>query len=117
VSSMSGHDEIPEDVAYAEFTFNGVVHRVPVTPEQARRWLEGRRPSAWGAVSRSWTRTVGRSSITGCRPRAPRPSTTGTLGPPSSEPEPSRWAFSLKVAQSVDWRQRSARCAALPSGT
>jgi hypothetical protein len=38
---MSEHDEIPEDVAYAEFTFKGVVHRVLVTPEEARRWIEG----------------------------------------------------------------------------
>jgi hypothetical protein len=45
---MSEHDEIPEDVAYAEFTFSdGVVHRVPVTPEQARRWLEGKKPIAY----------------------------------------------------------------------
>ena len=37
---MDEHDEIPEDVAYLEATFNGVVHRVPVTPEQAPRWIE-----------------------------------------------------------------------------
>ena len=39
---MSEHDEIPEDVAYLEATFNGVTHRVPVTPEEARRWLKGK---------------------------------------------------------------------------
>ena len=45
---MSEHDEIPEDVAYVEMTVSdGVVHRVPVTPEQARRWLEGKKPIAY----------------------------------------------------------------------
>ncbi len=39
---MSEH-EIPEEVRYVEFTFDGVVHRIPVTPEQARRWLEGQK--------------------------------------------------------------------------
>lgn len=46
-------DEIPDDVVYLEVMFKGpghpsdpdeptrVVHRIPVTPEQARRWLEG----------------------------------------------------------------------------
>jgi hypothetical protein len=29
------------DVAYVELTFNGVVHWMAVTPEQARRWLKG----------------------------------------------------------------------------
>ena len=33
-------DDVPEDVSYVEFTFNGVVHRMPITPEHARRWLE-----------------------------------------------------------------------------
>ena len=39
---MNEHDEIPEDVAYQEFEFDGVTHRVPITPEQARHWLEGK---------------------------------------------------------------------------
>ena len=40
---MSEHDEIPEDVDYVEMTFSdGVVHRISVTPEQARRWFDGR---------------------------------------------------------------------------
>jgi hypothetical protein len=38
---MSKHDEIPDDVAYTEFTFGDVVHRVPIGPEGARRFLEG----------------------------------------------------------------------------
>jgi hypothetical protein len=33
--NVTEHEEIPDDVAYAEFTFKGVVHRVPMTPEQA----------------------------------------------------------------------------------
>jgi hypothetical protein len=38
---MDEHDEF-EHVAFVEFTSkDGVVHRVPVTPEQARRWKEG----------------------------------------------------------------------------
>ena len=36
-----------ENVAYQEFTFNGVVHRVPVTAAQARRWLEGQKAVAY----------------------------------------------------------------------
>ena len=43
---MSEHDEIPEDVAYAEVTFGDVVHRIPVTP-QARRWMEGKEAIAY----------------------------------------------------------------------
>jgi hypothetical protein len=38
---MNEHDEIPEDVVNAEFRFGDVVHRVPVTPERARRFFEG----------------------------------------------------------------------------
>ena len=30
-----------EDAAYMELVFNGVTHRIPVTPEGARDWLEG----------------------------------------------------------------------------
>jgi hypothetical protein len=59
-------DEIPEDVAFLEVTKNGVVHRVPVTPEQARRWMEGEERSASAVGSRSWTRTVAWSSGTAC---------------------------------------------------
>ena len=38
---VSGHDEIPKDVAFAKFEFNGVVHRMHVTAEEARRFMEG----------------------------------------------------------------------------
>jgi len=39
---VSEYNEIPEDVADIEVTFkDGVTHRVPVTPEQAGRWLKG----------------------------------------------------------------------------
>jgi hypothetical protein len=35
---VSVQDEVPDDVAYAEFTFaDGLTHRVPITPKQARR--------------------------------------------------------------------------------
>ena len=41
-------DEIPNDVRYVEMTFSdGVVHRIPVTPDQARRWVEGKKPIAY----------------------------------------------------------------------
>jgi len=41
---MIEHDEVPQDVAYLELSFDGVVvRRVPITPEQARRWLRGER--------------------------------------------------------------------------
>lgn len=36
---MSEHDEF-KDVAYVEVTLDGVVHQMPITPEQARRWAE-----------------------------------------------------------------------------
>ena len=44
---MSEHDEF-EDVRYLEVTVKGVVHRVPIPPEQARRWLEGEEAIGFG---------------------------------------------------------------------
>jgi|Tabmets5t2r1_1033131.scaffolds.fasta_scaffold343640_1 hypothetical protein len=46
-----------EDVAHVEVTVDGVVHRVPITPEQARRWVEGQR-SAMRAVTQPLTMTA-----------------------------------------------------------
>jgi hypothetical protein len=46
---MSESDEVPEEVAYVDVTVDGVVHRVPVTPEQARRWIEGKEAIGYGA--------------------------------------------------------------------
>ena len=33
-------DDRFEDVIWVELTFDGVVHRMSMSPEQARRWLE-----------------------------------------------------------------------------
>jgi hypothetical protein len=38
----------PSDVAYQEFVFKGVAHRIPVTAERARRWLEGEEATGTG---------------------------------------------------------------------
>jgi hypothetical protein len=50
-------DEIPDDVAYWEFTFNGVVHRVLARPEEARRIVNREEAIGMGRGSRCWTRT------------------------------------------------------------
>jgi hypothetical protein len=54
---MSEHDEF-EDVRYAEFTKDGVTHQVPVTPEQARRFIEAEEAIGMGRgepfVDKDW---------------------------------------------------------------